>query len=240
MSEFHGVRIAKPEDVPQIFQFLLPLHEENGLCKIDYPKTYQTVMDLVDPEHGVIGIIDGPQGIEGSVGLFMTSNYYSRDMHLSEMWNYVRPDCRKTTHAKRLIEFAKWCADSLGVTLYMGIVSVDRLDAKQRLYRRQLTPIGVTFIHGMPSLKGEQLSAMADRNREAYKLLEGYHNAVKIIKMLEGKPKNKIWREKMDGAKTALDNAYNKARAVLEDQPRELGLLNVSDEAKHEHAKLTA
>ncbi len=232
MNEFHGVRAAKPEDVPQIFKLLLPMHEENGLCLLDPPKAYQSIMDLLDPYHGVVGVIDGDDGIEGSVGMILTSWYYSRDMHFTEMWNFVRPDKRKSTHAKKLIEFAKWCADTLGIPLYMGIVSTDRVEAKQRLYRRQLTPIGATFIHGSPSLKGEQLFAIAEKNKETDKLLDGYHSAIKRLMVSKDKPKNKRQREEMVVAMNGLETAYNRAKAVLEGQPHE-GLNGGNSQEQH-------
>ena len=74
--------------------------------------------------------------------------------HLNEIWCFVHPDHRRSTHARRLIEFGKWCADRLSgegvrVPLLLGIVTRHRLLPKLRLFQRQAPQVGAIFMHGI-------------------------------------------------------------------------------------------
>ena len=76
------------------------------------------------------------------------------EWHLNELWCFVHPDRRRSTHARRLIEFGKWCADRLSseekrVPLLLGIVTRHRLLPKLRLFQRQAPQVGAIFMHGI-------------------------------------------------------------------------------------------
>lgn len=150
-----NVRLARPDEGDAIYELLLGLYEENGTFRIDPIKTRVTIEEMLNPVNGVIGLIDGPNGFEGSVGLVLDSQWYSHDQFLLETWCYVIPECRRSTHAKTLIEFAKWAADELGIPLQMGIISTTQTAAKERLYRRQLQHVGGYFMHGRDRLKAQ-------------------------------------------------------------------------------------
>lgn len=181
MSNFIGVRIARRDEVDQIYDLLLELHAENGLFSLDPVKARQTIVDLLDPKFGIIGVIDGPSGLEGSIGLFRASWYYTTDPHLSEFWNFVRADCRRSNHAKRLIQFGKWASDNLGIPLHMGIVTTTRAEAKQRLYRRLLKPVGAYYMYGDTPRLGDEITAVAEKEATAAALLEEMHGAAKKL-----------------------------------------------------------
>lgn len=149
MTTFAGVRAARPGDENDILQLALMLHKENGMMKLDSEKVMGIIKRATSGEDGyIIGVIDGPEGLEGAVCLVIAAMYYTAENHLEELWNFVHPAHRRTTHAKRLIEWSKWCADQLSVPLLIGIVTRDRLVPKMRLYQRQLPQIGALFLHG--------------------------------------------------------------------------------------------
>lgn len=216
---FEGVRIARADEVDAIYNLLLELHAENGLFTLDPRKSRQTIIDLLNPARGVIGVIEGPNGLEGSIGLFLTAWYYTSDLHLSEFWNFVKPECRRSTHAKRLIEFGKWVADSMDVPLHMGIVTTSRAEAKQRLYRRQLRQVGGYFMHGkMPRLAAE-IDDIADKDAARSKLLEDYHGAAKHVVLLTsekavGRP-SKQRKAEEEKALRSLKEVYSAADSVI-------------------------
>ena len=181
MNEFQGVRIARPDEADAIYQLLLELHSENGLYKLDPAKARQTIVDLLDPAWGLVGVIDGQHGLEGSIGLFRAAWYYTSDPHLTEMWNFVRAECRRSEHAKRLIQFAIWSADCLKIPLHIGIVTTTRAEAKQRLYRRMLTQVGGYFMHGATPRLAEELSMNSARDVEQERALEEVFGAAKRV-----------------------------------------------------------
>lgn len=143
------VRIATEADIPQIFELCRLLHEENGVASMSLERVGEMIRNGVDRNRGVIGVI-GPSGaLEGCISLVIDALWYTDDPHVSELFNFVHPDHRKSGHAKALIEFAKSTVDALGVPMFIGVVSNDRTEAKIRLYERQLgKPAGAFFIHG--------------------------------------------------------------------------------------------
>ena len=46
-------------------------------------------------------------------------------------------------------------SDQLGIPLLTGVISMDRMEAKCRLYKRKLTPVGQFFMHMPPGSEWE-------------------------------------------------------------------------------------
>ncbi len=134
------------EDEDAVFAMLLGLHEENGLFTVDEDKVRGVIREATEQRGGIIGVIRGAEGLEASIGLAVEQWWYTNDWCVSERWVYVVPAARRKNHAKKLIDYARWCAESLGVPLECGIMSTNRTAAKERLYERKLTPIGRYFM----------------------------------------------------------------------------------------------
>ena len=153
------VRPAVPSDKPEVWRLFRLLHSENGLFSISDTKVEYYIDRLLNPgriasddtgPRGFIGVI-GPVGaLEGCIMLTVGSVWYSEDWTLDEHLNFVDPAHRSSNHAKALIDFAKDCADKVGVRLVIGVLSTKRTAAKVRLYERRLTPAGCFFIHPPP------------------------------------------------------------------------------------------
>lgn len=151
---FAGVRMARPEDEEPVYRLLLHLYDENALLPMSETKVRATIRAATRGEGGIVGVIEGKDGIEASIGMALSSFWYSEACHLNELWCFVHPDHRVSTHARRLIEFGKWCADRLSseeqrVPLLLGIVTRHRLFAKLRLFQRQVPQVGAIFMHGI-------------------------------------------------------------------------------------------
>ena len=131
---------------------------ENGMFSLSDRKVDYYITRLLHPEsiaqddtgpRGFIGVI-GPVGaLEGCIMLTVGSVWYSDDWTLDEHINFVDPAYRNSNHAKDLIEYAKNCADRIGIPLVIGVLSTERTAAKVRLYGRYLTPAGAFFVNGV-------------------------------------------------------------------------------------------
>lgn len=104
---------------------------------------------------GLAGVIDGPDGIVGSIGIEMANAFYSDDPLLMQVWQFVRPEYRKgTNYGNDLFTFAEWhrqdMAAKIGRPLILEttILSHNRMDAKIRLWRRKGRMIGAMFWSG--------------------------------------------------------------------------------------------
>jgi hypothetical protein len=160
----YGILLPTVEDEAALDKHIRALHQENGMWELSDEKVTKMIRAATRGEDGgkvIIGLIkDGGTEIEGSICLMLSEVYYAPIWHLVEQWNFVGKPYRQSTHAKRLIQFAKWCSDSMSnslngagieqteVPLVIGILTQEQLASKIRLYRRQgLQQVGAYFMY---------------------------------------------------------------------------------------------
>lgn len=148
------VRKACPPDEPELMDICRAGFDEHRMFQMDDARVTTMLNRAFTGQGAIIGAL-GPTGkIEGAIYLLISQFWYSSEWCLEELFCYVRPQFRKSTNAKDLIEFGKRCASELGLPLVMGIVSNERTQAKIGLYRRQLSdPVGAYFAYNMPQRK---------------------------------------------------------------------------------------
>ena len=149
---FDGVRLATKTDEDELFGLLMLMHSECPVFSFDRDLVRAGIKSATERTGGLIGVIEGPKRIEATIGLKMGPGaWFTKDYALHDMWNFVHPDHRRSTHAKRLIRFAKHCStwfeeQGSHLPLQVGVYSTVRTEAKCRLYRRQLMPIGQYYM----------------------------------------------------------------------------------------------
>lgn len=161
-DHYAGIAFAQPEDEDAIYKHLLELHSENGIFSVDEGKVREFIQHATQQRGGLIGIIRGDTGIEGSAGAVMEQWWYTQEFCLGERWVFVHPDYRSKNHATRLVDFLKWCAAQLHLPLLAGILSTSRVEAKERLYQRRMTRVGGFFMdnaHKPVIVGGEEIKA---------------------------------------------------------------------------------
>lgn len=155
------VRIAGADEEESIMELCRELYHENGLFSLDESLVRTMLQKAFTKQGGIIGLIGEPGKIEAAIYMIISNFWYSRDAHLEELFSFVRPQHRQSTHAKSLIAFAKTCSDGLQVPLVIGIVSNERTEAKVKLYQRQLQkPAGAFFVYGSKWKFGEPVEAV--------------------------------------------------------------------------------
>lgn len=185
-----GLRLARPSDEDQLYHLLMMLHAENGIFKVNPRKVRDGIQVGTLGQGGLIYVNDGLE-VVATLGMVFASDWYTDDVYLSERWNYVHPDHRRSDYANMLLEQAKWSSDYLSrgkekVPLQVGICSNRRTEAKVRFYARQLPCIGAFFMYGkcpQPDFEHELREkivevekvgrkARCDRSREVAPLVE--------------------------------------------------------------------
>lgn len=165
MDNPFGVIRATRADEDAIFECLTKLHGENGMWPMNNDKVWAQIKVATRAEGNgfqIIGLIKGDTGnIEGLIWLLLTDSWYSDFISFNERLLFVVPECRRSTHAKQLVQFAKWCSDRMSDTLskdegqqqeiplIIGIQTFKALEQKMRLYQRQFKQVGATFMHRM-------------------------------------------------------------------------------------------
>lgn len=152
------VRLAEPADEENIMTMCQRLWEENGLFSLDEKKVAATIQRYYRRDGVILGVI-GPVGkLEASTCLALGDMHYSDEWHLSELWNYVQPEFRRSHDAEALVKFGKDCAEKMGMVLLTGIITNQHMAGKVRLYRRLLGhPAGAFFVHNAPNWRKEPL-----------------------------------------------------------------------------------
>jgi hypothetical protein len=142
-------RLAEPDEIEEVMTMCRHLHRENGIFPLDEVGLREDMLAALNRQSGIVGVMGSHHKLEAIMYLMLAKFRHTREMHLEEIFSYVPPNHRKSTHAKLMIEWAKEMADGLGVRLLIGIISTVRTEAKVRLYRRQLgAPVGAFFLYG--------------------------------------------------------------------------------------------
>jgi hypothetical protein len=131
------IRIAGGDEEEDIFRLCRELHKENGkYFRFSEEKVRANLRRAFNKQRAMIPVIGPKGGIEALGYVSIEQFAWSDDWHLSEWFNFVLPDFRKSQHAKSLLVWEKDAADQMGIVLFIGVVSDVRLAAKLRLYRR--------------------------------------------------------------------------------------------------------
>lgn len=149
-----NVRLALPSDEEALLPILMLAAAENAVMPMSQMRVQEMIINATRrgahplcTGHGVMGIIDGPKGIEGIISLTLARLPYTEKHHLEDICNYVHPECRKSNHAKDLLQFAKWIAETMKMPLFIGILTAKRLEAKRKFYQRLVKEVGSIYIH---------------------------------------------------------------------------------------------
>lgn len=148
MTNPYGVRGATQDDAEILLRHVVPIYSEGALQPISTAKIELLVQRCIDRDGAIAGIIDGPDGIEASIGLAVESFEYSDHAHLAGKWLGVAPAFRRVNHASRLIQFAKWASTAMSVPLHLSITTATELEPKLLLYQRQIPQCGAFFAWG--------------------------------------------------------------------------------------------
>lgn len=141
------VRLGVPGDEPAIMALLRQMHSEIGVFSYSEERTRETLQSILNaktrplPMPGVVGVIGPVTDLQATIGLMMGRVYYTEEWHLGDLWTFVREDCRRSNHAKELIDFAKRMAACFKVKSIGGVFCDKQTEQKMRLYRRRYGPL---------------------------------------------------------------------------------------------------
>lgn len=145
-KECPDVRLAEPEDIPEIMRLFKEYLGENGVGAFSEEKIVSILALHYNKNGGVIGVIgDVGHRLKGALVLVVQQNWYSTDYHLQELSLYIDKESRKSNFAKQLMIFAKKAAELLDLELRIGVWSSERTEAKINLYKRQFNFRGAFF-----------------------------------------------------------------------------------------------
>jgi hypothetical protein len=154
MGEDDPIVIADEKYFNALMDATRAAHEENGQHQISVDKCAKIVWRGVTKQQALMAVIGDPLLVKAFISLEIDPVYYSEDYNIFERILFVRKEFRRHNHAARLIRYAKHVSDEMGMDLMVGIISDHRLEAKARLYERELAKGGVWFTHHPAKPKG--------------------------------------------------------------------------------------
>lgn len=150
-QELPKVRLALPEDDEPLLEMCRRLHQENGLFAFSDRKVMELIKNATtrNPEAlTAIGVIGPPDKLEGSICISITEFYYTEELHVTELWNFVDAPYRASNNAAALIEFGRSSARAANLPFFTGIITNKQMAGKVRLYRKIMgrPPVGAFFL----------------------------------------------------------------------------------------------
>jgi hypothetical protein len=145
-KECPDVRLATPEDIPEIIRLFREYLKENNQNKFNEEKLVGIISLHYKKNGGIIGVV-GKEGrsLDGMTILVVQQSWYSDDFQLQELILYIDQGSRKSSYAKQLMIFAKKATELLDLELRIGVWSSERTEAKMKLYGRQFNFRGGFF-----------------------------------------------------------------------------------------------
>lgn len=162
----YGIERADPSDSADLFAFLMPIYAENALQTVSAHKVASLVDRCVNMDEAIAGVIRGGAAspIVASIGLVIEEADYTDDKQIRAVWAFTHPDHRRENYLKKMIEFGKWCQESMQqgsdtpLPLVMQILTSLDLEAQMRAYQRYAPQVGALFTWGLvPNAQYDQL-----------------------------------------------------------------------------------
>lgn len=156
------VRLAGPEDEDALLDLCRARHAEEGLLNYNgKPFTFSDercrrilhkaiIPNRNSPDLAWCGVIGGgDEPVQASVYLSVLHYGESEERYLSERWNWIYPNYRKSEAGRLLIAFSNAIADELKMIVARGVMSPDEDSPKARFFRRNgCKQLGSMFIYG--------------------------------------------------------------------------------------------
>lgn len=158
-----GVRRATEEDIDGLYLIVPQLLAETTLLPVSSQKVEKLIERCAMCEGGAIaGIIDGPDGIDASIGLDVAESDVSDHRYVRALWLGLHPNLRsapptqgdpRSNLGRRLFDFAKWYHGMLEqeagypILMQFDVATKTALGPKLGFFERNATPVGATFAY---------------------------------------------------------------------------------------------
>jgi N-acetylglutamate synthase-like GNAT family acetyltransferase len=147
-----NIRLATTSDMDEVMKLAVTACEENGFLNASTELLAREIWPALCQDHGLCPVIGAPGGaIDGLALLRIGKMWYSDQTVVEEKAIFVYPQFRsaKGGRARRLCEYSKHVADTLGIPLLIGVLSNHRTAGKVKMYSRLFgEPSGAFWLYG--------------------------------------------------------------------------------------------
>ena len=141
------IRKATVLDISSLVYMLDTMHKETEI-NVPTINSYKLVNKVNEIIHtGIVLVATQDNKLLGSIGGAISTDWWSEEKHLSDLWFYVYKDARKSDVAKKLIvDFIK-IGKEANMKIRLGHIFSGDLDRKDKFYGRLgLVKAGSTYV----------------------------------------------------------------------------------------------
>lgn len=146
------IRLASPADMAEVMKLAIAAASENGFLNASSALLAKEIWPALNQDHGLCPVIGPPGGaIEGLALLRIGNMFYSDQIVVEEKCIFIYPEFRAARggRARKLCEYSKHVADTLGIPLLIGVLSNTRTAGKVKMYSRLFgEPAGAFWLYG--------------------------------------------------------------------------------------------
>ncbi len=130
------IRLATVEDLSEIYMMLNVMHSETieGTSPIDSEKLTSAINNAL--HKGVVIVFDVNGKIAGSIAGVETSDWWSKEKYLADMWFFVYKEHRRSNIAAKLIKSFMRVAKEAQFKIKLGHVYSRDGERKDKFYER--------------------------------------------------------------------------------------------------------
>jgi GNAT superfamily N-acetyltransferase len=130
------IRLATVEDLSEIYMMLNVMHSETieGTSPIDSEKLTSAINNAL--HKGVVIVFDVNGKISGSIAGVETSDWWSKEKYLADMWFFVYKEHRRSNIAAKLIKSFMRVAKEAQFKIKLGHVYSGDGERKDKFYER--------------------------------------------------------------------------------------------------------
>ena len=130
------IRLATVEDLSEIYMMLNVMHSETieGTSPIDSEKLTSAINNAL--HKGVVIVFDVNGKIAGSIAGMETSDWWSSEKYLADMWFFVYKEHRRSNIAAKLIKSFMRVAKEAQFKIKLGHVYSGDGERKEKFYER--------------------------------------------------------------------------------------------------------
>ncbi len=130
------IRLATVEDLSEIYMMLNVMHSETieGTSPIDSEKLTSAINNAL--HKGVVIVFDVNGKIAGSIAGVETSDWWSSEKYLADMWFFVYKEHRRSNIAAKLIKSFMRVAKEAQFKIKLGHVYSGDGERKDKFYER--------------------------------------------------------------------------------------------------------
>ena len=130
------LRLATVEDISELYMMLQVMHSEtiDGTSPIDSEKLTSAINNAL--HRGVVVVAEIDNKIAGSIGGMETSDWWSSEKYLADLFFFVYKEHRKSTIAVKLIKSFMEIGKKANMKMKLGHVYSGDGDRKDKFYER--------------------------------------------------------------------------------------------------------